>query len=88
MEPRSRSRETEREKKPQRHQASLFEATLLDTLIDKHIERIKVIERYKMRECKCETCKVIDCETPREWTERTEREIEETQIYIELEREI
>lgn len=45
-------------------------------------------EENKMRECKCETCKVIDCETPREWTERTEREIEETQIYRELEREV
>ena len=40
-----------------------------------------------MRECKCETCQIIDCAAPREWTERTEREIEETQIYLELERE-
>ena len=42
----------------------------------------------KYLQCKCETCQIIDCDAPREWTERTEREIEETQIYLELEREV
>ena len=45
-------------------------------------------EENKMRECKCETCKVIDCEIPREWSERTEREIEEVQVYRDFEREV
>ena len=40
-----------------------------------------------MRECKCETCKVIDCETPREWTERTEREREGANRVLEIYRE-
>ena len=40
------------------------------------------------KECRCNDCReILGIEnTPREWSERTQREIEETQIYKELER--
>jgi hypothetical protein len=42
------------------------------------------------KECSCRTCReILGLEnTPREWTERTEKEIEEAQTYREFEREV
>lgn len=42
------------------------------------------------KECRCSDCReILGLEnTPREWTERTEKEIEEAQVYREFEREV